>query len=82
MSKTWGFLFGGSGHGPESSCHISAYYKFFPGKSYFYRTKTRNQVLLAEGTEPYAGIFVSKSGEGLRLQSLVGFKKAHKYTPF
>ena len=31
-------LFGGSGHGPESSCQISAGYKFFPGKSYFYRT--------------------------------------------
>ena len=39
MSKTWGFFFGGSGHGPESSCQISAYYKFFPGKSYSYRTK-------------------------------------------
>ena len=38
MSKTWGFFFGGSGHGPESSCQISAYYKLFPGKSYFYRT--------------------------------------------
>ena len=31
MSKTWGFFFGGSGHGSESSCQISAYYKFFPG---------------------------------------------------
>ena len=38
MPKMWGFFFGGSGHGPESSCQISAYYKFFPGKSYFYRT--------------------------------------------
>ena len=38
MSKTWGFCFGGSGHGPESTCQISAYCKFFPGKSYFYRT--------------------------------------------
>ena len=38
MSKTWGILFGGSGHGPDSSCQISAYYKFFSGKSYFYRT--------------------------------------------
>ena len=38
MSKTWGFFLGGSGHDPESSCQISAYYKFFPGKSYFYRT--------------------------------------------
>ena len=37
-SKTWGFFFGGSGRGPESSCQISAYYKFFPGKSYFNRT--------------------------------------------
>ena len=34
------FCFGGSEHGPESSCQISAYYKFFPGKSYFYRTNT------------------------------------------
>ena len=33
-----GIFVGGSGHGPESSCQISAYYKFFPGKSYFYRT--------------------------------------------
>ena len=29
-------FFGGSGHGP--SCQISAYYKFFPGEGYFYRT--------------------------------------------
>ena len=33
-----GDFLGGSGHGPESLCQISAYYKFFPGKSYFYRT--------------------------------------------
>ena len=33
-----GIFFGGSGHGPESSCQILAYYKFFLGKSYFYRT--------------------------------------------
>ena len=26
-------FFGGSGHGPEPSCQISAYYKFFQGKS-------------------------------------------------
>ena len=38
MSKTWGFYFGGSGHGLKSSRQISAYYKFFPGKTYFYRT--------------------------------------------
>ena len=37
MSKT-GIFFGDSGHGTESSCQILAYYKFFPGKSYFYRT--------------------------------------------
>ena len=30
-----GNFFGGSGHGPESSCQISAYYKFFPGFSVF-----------------------------------------------
>ena len=41
MSKTWRFFFGGSGHGPESSCQILAYYKFFPGKSYFYRTTVK-----------------------------------------
>ena len=37
MSKTWGSFSGGSGHGPEPP-EISAYYNFFPGKSYFYRT--------------------------------------------
>ena len=39
MSKTWGFFFGGSRHGPESSCQISAYYKF-PGLHVFYRIST------------------------------------------
>ena len=39
MSKTWGF-FGGSGHSPESSCQISAYYKFFPGLHVFCRIST------------------------------------------
>ena len=34
-SKTRRFFFGGSGHGPESSCQISACYKFFSDKSYF-----------------------------------------------
>ena len=37
MSKTWGFFFGSSGHGPVSSCQISAYYKFFPGLYVFCR---------------------------------------------
>ena len=37
MSKTWGFLFGGSGHGSESSCQISAYFKFFSGLHVFCR---------------------------------------------
>ena len=40
MSKTWGFFFGGSGHGPESSCQISAYYKFFPCLHVFCRIST------------------------------------------
>ena len=35
MSKTWGFFFGGSGHGSESSCQLSAYYKVFPGLHVF-----------------------------------------------
>ena len=39
MSKTW-FFFGGSGHGSESSCQISAYYKFFPGLHVFCRIST------------------------------------------
>ena len=40
MSKTWGFFFGGSEHGPESSCQISAYYKFFLGSHVFCRIST------------------------------------------
>ena len=44
MSKTWGFFFGGSGHGPESSCEISAYYKFFPGFNVFCRISTGLQM--------------------------------------
>ena len=40
MSKTWEFFFGGSGHGSESSCQISAYYKFFPGLHVFCRIST------------------------------------------
>ena len=35
MSKTWRFFLGGSEHGLESSCQISAYYKFFPGLHVF-----------------------------------------------
>ena len=30
-----GMFFGGSEHGPESSCQISAHYKFFPGFNVF-----------------------------------------------
>ena len=41
--QNMGIFFGGSGYGPEPACQISAYYKFFPGKSYFYRT-TRSSV--------------------------------------
>ena len=40
MSKTWGFFFGGSVHGPESSYQISAYYKFFLGLHVLYRIST------------------------------------------
>ena len=40
MSKTWGFFFGGLGHGPEPLCKISAYYKFFPGFNAFCRIST------------------------------------------
>ena len=40
MSKTWGFVFGGSRHGPESSCISSAYYKFFSGLHVFCRIST------------------------------------------
>ena len=32
-SKTWGFFFGGSGHGPESLCQILAYYEFLRVKA-------------------------------------------------
>ena len=68
MSKTWGFLFGGSGHGSESSCQISAYYKFFPGKSYFYRTKRCNCKNVQKERLVYAvsapGRLRGKSGEG------------------
>ena len=38
------FFFGGSGHGPEPSCQISAYYKLFQGKSYFYRTISETKI--------------------------------------
>ena len=38
-----GIFFGGSGHGPESSCQISAYYKFFPGFNVFCRISTGQQ---------------------------------------
>ena len=41
MPKTWGFFFGGSEHGPESSCQISACYKFFQGLHEFCRISTR-----------------------------------------
>ena len=53
MSKTWGFYFGGSGHGSESSCQISAYYKFFPGLHVFRRISTGlfiRQAAWAKGT--------------------------------
>ena len=35
MSKTWGFFFGGLGHGSASSCQISANHKFFSGFNVF-----------------------------------------------
>ena len=35
-----GIFVGGSGHGPESSFQISAYYKFFPGLYVFCRIST------------------------------------------
>ena len=41
MSKTWGFCFGGSEHGPESSCQILACCKFFPGFNVFCLFSTR-----------------------------------------
>ena len=40
MSKTWRFFFGGSGHGSESSCQISAYYKVIPGLHVFRQIST------------------------------------------
>ena len=39
-AQNMGILFGGSGHGSESSCQISAYYKFFPGLHVFCRIST------------------------------------------
>ena len=44
--KNMGIFFGGSGHGPESSCQISAYYKFFPGLNVFRRISTGLRVVL------------------------------------
>ena len=38
--QNMGIFFGGSGHGSEPSCQISAYYRFFHDKSYFYRTNS------------------------------------------
>ena len=38
--QNMGIFFGGSGHGPESSCQISAYYKYFPGLHVFCRIST------------------------------------------
>ena len=38
--QNMGIFFGGSGHVPESSCKISAYYKFFPGLHVFCRIST------------------------------------------
>ena len=35
-----GIFLGDSGHGPEPSCQISAYYKFFPGFNVFCRIST------------------------------------------
>ena len=51
-SKTWGFFFGGSGHGPESSCQILAY-KFFPGFNVFCRISSG---LISDGEDifPFA----------------------------
>ena len=53
MSKTWGFFFGGSGHGPESLCQISAYCKVFPGLHVFRRISSGlfiRQAAWAKGT--------------------------------
>ena len=38
--QNMGIFFGGSGHGPEPSSQISAYYKFFPGFNAFCRIST------------------------------------------
>ena len=38
--QNMGIFFGGSGHGSESSCQISAYYKFFSGLHVFCRIST------------------------------------------
>ena len=45
------FFFGSSGHGSESSCQISAYYKFFPGFNVFCRISTALQALPAYGSD-------------------------------
>ena len=48
-----GIFFGGSGHGSESSCQISAYYKFFPGLHVFRHISTElfiRQAAWAKGT--------------------------------
>ena len=38
--QNMGIFFGGLGHGSESPCQISAYYKFFPGLHVFCRIST------------------------------------------
>ena len=38
--QNMGIFFGDSEHGPESSCQISAYYKFFLGLHVFCRIST------------------------------------------
>ena len=38
--QNMGIFFGGSGHGSEPSCQISAYYKSFPGFNVFCRIST------------------------------------------
>ena len=40
LVQNMGIFFGGLGHGPESLCQISAYYKFFPGLHVFCRIPT------------------------------------------
>ena len=47
--QNMGIFFGGSGHGSESLCQISAYYKFFPGLHVFRRISIR-QAAWAKGT--------------------------------